>query len=364
MPRSTAADTLKITLRPLRSCCELQVRPTEETIMPTFDGGHYFLTVLVPIRTAPEKDDAAATSPVHALRKRLGVLPSAAGGPGVGNSPSPFARSARTHFARFVIVDDVAYNGRDGRNVALVTLAGQDLTAAQPQDHLTCPFLLFSAEFDAHTGAGKERDSYLVELWNVMERDLRQIFRFCVGFDSRATDAASFAAYIAACQIETTMSFNDYYAEPPALPSWRTTAFRVGVFVSAGALAVGVAVTLVLLLAQLFAPSLQSGLRFAVELTLAGMAALVVILAAAYVSLSMAGARPFPAAPDSNLPTVLKALHLQREFTRLAIDNQLHAAGNDEASARALYDNFATFIAANRPGDLDGPTQAPGVIGI
>ncbi len=138
----------------------------------------------------------------------------------------------------------------------------------------------------------------------------------------------------------------------------------MGVFVSAGALAVGVAVTLVLLLAQLFAPSLQSGLRFAVELTLAGMAALAVILAAAYVSLSVAGARPFPAAPDSNLPTVLKALHLQRVFTRFAIDNQMHAAGSDEASARALYDDFAAFIAANRPGDLGGPTQPPGVIGI
>jgi hypothetical protein len=107
--------------------------------MPTFDGGHYFLTVLVPIRTAPMKDDAAATSPVHALRKRLSVLPCAVGTPGVGGAPSPFTRSARTHFARFVIIDDVAYNGRDGRNVALVTLAGEDLTVAQPQDHLTCP---------------------------------------------------------------------------------------------------------------------------------------------------------------------------------------------------------------------------------
>lgn len=332
--------------------------------MPTFDGGHYFLTVLVPIRTAPVKDDDAATSPVHALRKRLSDLPSAAGTPGVGGGPSPFARSARTHFARFVIVDDVAYNGRDGRNVALVTLAGEDLTAAQPQDHLTCPFLLFCADFDARSGADKERNSYLAELWNVMERDLRQIFQFCVGFNSKVKDAASFATYIAACQIETTMSFNDYYAEPPALPSWRTTAFRVGVFASAGALAVGVALTLVLLLAQLFAPSWQSGLRFAVELTLLGIAALAVILAAAYVSLSMMGARPFPAADNSNLPTVLKALHLQRAFTRFAIDNQMQAAGNDEASARALYDNFAAFIAANKPGDLGAPTQPPGVIEI
>jgi hypothetical protein len=38
-----------------------------------------------------------------------------------------------------------------------------------------------------------------------------------------------------------------------------------------------------------------------------------------------AGAKPFPAAPDSNLPAVLKALHLQRTFTRFATDNQLLA---------------------------------------
>jgi hypothetical protein len=332
--------------------------------MPTFDGGHYFLTILVPIRTAPVKDDDVVTSPVHALRKRLSVFASAAQGPGVGGEPSPFARSTRTHFARLVIIDDVAYNGRDGRNVLLVTLAGEDLTAPQPQDHLTCPFLLFAADFDAESGADEERDSYLVALWNVMEADLRQIFRFCEGFDSKVKDAATFAAYIAACQIETTMSFNDYYADPPVLPTWRTTAFKLGVFASGAALTGGVAITLVLLAAQLFMPSLQSGLRFAVELSLAGTAALAVILLAAYISVNIVGAKPFPTAPDSNLPTVLKALHLQRVFTRFAIDNQMHAAGYDEASARQLYDNFQAFVAANKPGDLGAPTQAPGVIGI
>jgi hypothetical protein len=76
------------------------------------------------------------------------------------------------------------------------------------------------------------------------------------------------------------------------------------------------------------------------------------------------GGKPFPTAPDSNLPTVLKALHLQRTFTRFAIDNQMQAAGNGAAAAQQLYDNFAAFIAANKPGDPGAPTQAPGVIGI
>jgi hypothetical protein len=85
---------------------------------------------------------------------------------------------------------------------------------------------------------------------------------------------------------------------------------------------------------------------------------------AAYASLMMAGAKPFPTAPDSNLPSVLKALHLQRAFTRFAIENQMDAAGSDAASAQKLYDAFATFVADNKPDDVGAPTQAAGVIGI
>ena len=60
-----------------------------------------------------------------------------------------------------------------------------------------------------------------------------------------------------------------------------------------------------------------------------------------------AGAKPFPAAPDSDLPTVLKALHLQRTFTRFAIDNQLLAA--DPASAQELHAAFRDFVDVNQP---------------
>ena len=62
---------------------------------------------------------------------------------------------------------------------------------------MTCPFLVFVVDFDAKSGADEERNSYLVELWNTMEQDLREIFTFCEGFDSKVKDAASFAAYIA-----------------------------------------------------------------------------------------------------------------------------------------------------------------------
>jgi hypothetical protein len=332
--------------------------------MPTFDGGHYFLTVLVPIRTDPVKDGDAVTSPVHALRKRLDMMATAAQTPTCGGGQSPFARNTRNHFARLVIIDDVAYNARDPRSVILVAASGDDLTTAQPQDHLTCPFLLFAADFDAKSGADEERDSYLVALWNTMEEDLRQIFRFCQAFNSKVTDAATFAAYIAACQIETTMTFNDYYAETPALPAWPYKAFILCGIGSAGVMALGLIGTLVLLVADLFTQSLQSELRSAFALLLIGAVVLVVVLLLAYMSAMVFGGRPFPTAPDSNLPTVLKALHLQRAFTSFAIDNQMQAADSGAVAVQQLYDNFAAFIAANKASDPGAPTQAPGVIGI
>src|SRR5215475_3656397 len=111
-----AKATFKVSTRRPKRSCEPAYRPTEEPAMPTFDGGHYFLTAVVPIRTAPVEDDLAVTSPVHALRKRLSLMPTAAQTPACGGGQSPFARNKRNHFARLVIIDDVAYPGRTGRN--------------------------------------------------------------------------------------------------------------------------------------------------------------------------------------------------------------------------------------------------------
>jgi hypothetical protein len=332
--------------------------------MPTYDGGHYFLTVLVPIHTKPVKDDQAVTSPVHALRKRLSMLPTAAETPAYGGGQSPFARNTRTHFARFVIIDDIAYVGRSGRNALVGSVGGDNLTVAQPQDHLNCPFLLFTADFDANSGNAEERDSYLAELWNTMGPELRDIFGFCRGFDSKkVTDGTSFAAYMAACQLETTMSFNDYYIDPLNLPTWPSTWYVGAIIAAAGVIALGLIGTLVFFVAQLFTQSWQSELHYAAALALLGAVALGGSILAAYASIMAAGAKPFPAAPDSNLPTVLKSLYLQRVFTRFAIDSQMQAVGKDALSARKLYNDFSKFVAANKPNDLQAPTQSPGVIG-
>jgi hypothetical protein len=74
------------------------------------------------------------------------------------------------------------------------------------------------------------------------------------------------------------------------------------------------------------------------------------------------GRRSFPPAPNATLPEVLKALSLQKVFTRFAIDHQFESV--DSASARVFHERFEEFIESNKPDDLDGSTQEPGVIGI
>src|SRR3979411_3141656 len=202
--------------------------------MPTFDGGHYFLTALIPVRTDVMNDARAVTSPVHALRKQLSMIPTAAETPLRGGGQSPFARNRRNHFARFVIIDDVAYNGRLGQSTALNAINQVTPPVAQPQDHLKNPFLVFVADFDAKSGGDAERDSYFVELWNTAGQVLAECFPFCQGFASRVRDGTTFAAYMADCQIETTMSFNDYYADPPVLPAWPADMYKWPVIVSGG----------------------------------------------------------------------------------------------------------------------------------
>ena len=312
--------------------------------MPTFDGGHYFLTVFLPVKTDPTPDGPTFTSPVKALRKQLAILPT-------GGGQSPFARNARNHFVRFTIIDDVAYNGREQTNMLWTLIKHINPTVAQPQDHLTCPFLYFAAEFDAASGTAAERDSYLAGLWDTMKSDLQRIFTHCAGFDANVGDAASFADYIARGQLETTMSFNDYYVDDPlkSLPEWEARPYKTPALAALALLALGLAVAW-----------LVPGAGFI--LALAGAGTFAVVIWRAYLSIMAAGAKPFPAEPDSNLPTILKALQLQKAFTRFAIDNQLHGVNRD--SADELHTAFATFMARYRPDSLDGPTQPPGVIGI
>jgi len=313
--------------------------------MPNFDGGHYFLTVLAPIRTDARRDDGVLRMPINALREELACLPTARQSEVSQESglDSPFTRNRRTHFARFVVIDDAVFNGRDPANALATAVTQESPLIAQSVDRLNAPYLLFSADFDADSGDERALDSYLDELFATMHEEIEAIFSHCLGFEA-VTDAASFRAYIKRCQVETTMPFNDYWISKPPLrslpilPLLAPTALAILVVAAAG----------VAWLAG-FRNWSWGWIALAAAVAAAATAFLV------YCLVLRRGRQPFPAAPDSDLRSILKALFLQQRFLDLAVALQ----GMD---ARALHDEFGRFVETCRPLDPDGPTQRPGTI--
>jgi hypothetical protein len=318
--------------------------------MPNFDGGHYFLTVLAPIKTdASVGDDGRQHSHLELLRQTLETLPTAHqdGASAKSKLNSPFARHSRTHLARFVVIDDVVYNGRNPCDPIWMRLTGKDPINPQPVDRLKCPYLMFAADIDTASGDDGALKAYLTELWSIMEAELREVFRHCVGFDGVA-GAEAFCAYIMRCQIETTMPFNDYWTDLSALLSgptpWRA-------FAPAIAAAAAAVVTVLALLLQILGIGGWSwGL-----IALAGAVVTAVLLYVAYRVVIREGEKPFPMAPDSDLKSILKALYLQQKFVDFAAETQ-------GADAKTLHRKFGAFLKRHKPGDLDAPSQAPGVI--
>jgi hypothetical protein len=336
--------------------------------MPTHDGGHYYLTVLAPIRTGTMSDPLIkeSRSHEHILAQKLALMPTGrqtAASPHDA-PPSPFAGNILNHFARFVIIDGPTFNGRVSEDTLVAAVEGVNPLTPQPVDRLSTPYLLFSAEIDAPGDGETALRAYTSELWATMRDDLEAIFHHCVGFESVASPGA-FHGYIKACQVETTMPFNDYWADDL---KFKAINLPLGAIVSVARVVglVGLAAWLLALVLDgvFVALGMQNELaKIAAAAT--GWGALVVvgllILAAilaygAYRFILGRGMQPFATPPDSDLQSVLKGLFLQQHFTRFVIDAQ--AQPLDDAQ---LYDRFGAFLAAVEPAS-GAPTQAPGQI--
>lgn len=307
--------------------------------MPDLDGGHYFFTALVPVwNEGIVEHEGLRSSPIHMVREALETLPTALQSKEsekIGIQ-SPFARSLRTHFARFVVLDQPYFNGRDHGDAVVASIRETNLLEPQPVDALSCPYILVMIDFDPQ-GEDAARD-YCEELWRLMPEELTAVFRYCYGF-SNVRNASAFGDFLVACQVETTMPFNDYWVGAPPFTSmakWPLMALPV-----------------ILLLLPLVAAAFGH-IGWWVAICLAILLA-VVGLAIDYVRVMRRGAKPLPAAPNSTLRDVLKALYLQQALTDFAIRQQ----GRGVAETGAA---FRQFLAINRPDDLAGPTQPPGVI--
>jgi hypothetical protein len=312
--------------------------------MASIDGGHYFLTVLAPVRRRWDKaPDGEISAPIILLREKLAKLPTAMQTPESTDSGriSPFAASSMTHFARFAVIDRLGYNGYAAADPVLTTLNLQ--RPVEYREELARPYLLFTAEFDAPSGSSSyDLAVYLRELWDVMRDDLVEIFQNCVDFhpDTIST-AADFISYIKRCEIETTMPFNYYWANSPTLPT-----------LTARGLAIGAGVTALVL---------GGGAWWLLHRWLPIIAILIGIAAAIIGAIGFVawrikalGDKRFPAPPDSDLPSVLKALHLQSTFGQFVIANQM-------ADHEQLHSAFGAYLAENRPHAAE-PTHPAGKV--
>lgn len=314
--------------------------------MANIDGGHYFLTTLIPLKLEPiKRNDGSFTSPSHILREVLSTLPTALQSPDCleAGFNSPFSRCTRTHFARLVVIDQPMYNGRDGGDALIQGLRNVNLLMHEPVDDLSRPYLMFCADFDAQTDeADGGLNSWAAGLWSTSESELRDIFASCWGFDA-VNDGAAFAVWLKRCQLDTTMSFNDYYVPMPDLKGYTV----LGVIK-------GIALSTVALFTFAWWGQAEMGISRWWLLAAALVAAILSISGALWL-LWVKGSKPFPTGANTSLLAVLKALHVQQRFALLVSDLQ----GVDNAT---LHNHFGAFLQQVQPANIAAPTQSPGVI--
>jgi len=342
--------------------------------MPNFDTGHYFLTVLAPIKNDIIVDeDGQKVSNREKIRALLALLPTALQSwatESIGLN-SPISRSLRTHFFRMFVLDNVIYNGRTKTNAIVSRLKGEKMLVPQEVDVLNTAYLVIAVEFDAVFNDGDElpssltkveqdqvRDAYCKDIWTKTGDGLTSIFQNCVGFDDVKT-ADQFADYIRRCQVETTMSFNDYWHIKPKLKSLSVKRLLMLIIAPLIIAAIG-------LLGCIFGashiPLIDKipiiGKFLHIPSLWAFLGGIIASLAAIWFGYRLTmrrGQRPMPPGEYGDLPSVLKSLYLQQMFSPFVIKAQ-------GASAEKLYKDFGAFIEKHEPGNKMSPTQKPGVI--
>lgn len=353
--------------------------------MSNYDAGHYFLTMLAPVK--PGMSTLAGGKPGFSHRQtvldQLASMKNSETSVTSRRSPdeSPFARNTMTHLARFVLINAPPYNGRENGDTLLskVFSSGKsflarcfsigDPMAPQTADSLGVPYLLFAADFDAPDGDDASLRKFTDTLWDTMAEELKPIFSQCYGFET-VTDAANFFDYVKKCQVETTMPFNDYW-RPKAVAelSKMETSLPLpgGASSSSGPglpwLQIGIAALgfwLVCLVCSLFLREGTAALHFTNWVARWGLVAIIVLGALVavvvwwlYRKIMKAGAQAFP--PGATLPDVLKSIYLQQCFLDFVVANQ----GKSDAELQAA---FGQFVADHAPDNEQSPTQRPGLI--
>ncbi|MFT7596403.1 MAG: hypothetical protein ACI8R4_003738, partial [Paracoccaceae bacterium] len=249
---------------------------------------------------------------------------------------SPFAAVPGTHFAHLFIIDDTRYNGRRPSNPILDLIFNVKLTIAEKVDRLPDAYLVLAVDFDAADGSTASLRAYTDAMWANMADTLRLIYAQVEGFDT-VDSATRFNEFVREGQIETTLPFNDYWADPAPTVS-------PAPWMLAGSALV--------LLATIMLGMTGTWTGSSWGLWGLGLLAFLVVNIGIVVKF---GLTPFPAAPDSDLQSVLKAIYIQQMFTGFAIAH----LGHPEDQLKAAFEDFCN---RHRPRDHSGPRQSPGVL--
>lgn len=348
--------------------------------MPSFDSGYYAFTALIPLL---EGDAEAITcrwqpmrcSPVQSLRLLLGSLrtvevpdagsdAAAESGGSVGPRPVPFSGSDRTHFARLVVVEELAWNGRERSDTMLELLrAALGWPQRQRIDRLPCPYLLVLLDFDAPDGSEASVENYLNELWSSMEQEWTLILRHCRGFDPDPQQRRrSYVELLLRHEIDSTFTYTGYGWAARQAGLWDPQRGRHGQPAAVSPprwlrLLSGLS-ALVLALALLLGPARvwlvhQVGMVVAWLLLLPGVLLLPLLFGNGILRRAF---QPWPAEPDTDLRSVLKALYLQRRFLELAEQCQQQRS----TGSASLRSRFRAFLEETQPNDRDAPSLRPG----
>ncbi|MEM7317805.1 MAG: hypothetical protein AAF408_02150 [Pseudomonadota bacterium] len=330
--------------------------------MPDLDSGHIFLTTLAPIRESANAT-LEHTSFTQNVRIALANLPTAMQSPATQKigSNSPFSRNKRNHLARMFVLNDVVFNGREGKNALHASLTRDDPSRPKPVDRLNTSYLVFCADIDAVTtdgdplpptldaaGQKRVRDAYARDLWTTMETELREIYCNCEGFDT-VESAGEFAAYLDRCHVETTMPFHDYYLELPEFHHLPLKPLLLSVGVPA-------AIALLSLLLRIIGVMDLPGLGWSTFWTFVIALLLTIIMAICAIRYAIRnGEKPLAPGRYDDLPSVLKSLYIQQKFSDFVVAQQ--GSAPDE-----LHAAFGDFLEQHKPEQVSGPTQEPGVI--
>ena len=385
--------------------------------MPSHEAGFYQLTALLPIKTGlytnlPCQENVSDPSDgtqsyAHHLKDYLNQLSDSF----LKNIDPPvseldnlhlFDHTRCTHFARFVVVDQLFYNGRR-RNDSLIDflrtlVAGKDLLSEKDRiDALESPYLLIAIDFDCHPSSTSCVQDYLSELWPYAREELTKIFHHCEGFSlpSPPQDQRILEAHTQYChayhsverlllshEVETTYPFSAYFWVADKVQRWNpsTDQLSPSEFKNRwGLIIVGILPFILLVMALLVLAicfvSLFFNLLYDTALSqvnlsdfyqalnplgligFGGLAiASVVLFMFAWRYFINSANMPMSQIDGVDLKSIAKSLYLQEKFLEMYGDWQ----ESDRFNKGRIRQRFASFLDDHKPSDSHSPSLQPG----